>query len=476
MLAKSGVRRNALHRRSSRWSGRLLLAIVMAVVLLLSQPAHPTRANPDTTVDGFDVTQSVYASGDGDPYPNPNSGYADGATNLLGGQRDVIVTVTGGNLELNVDITDSELAHSQKSGVKGTTQVQWDGDDGGATSVDPNGLGSSHDLTNSGSDNAFIIGLIAADENVDVTITFYDYSADSISTCSKLTKTLPKHDSDDPARVVVFPFGAFGTGDGCTTAAQITDVGALTLFIDGSASEARDVTIDLLKTGIVDYGDLPGAGPDYASTLLEDDGAGHVVGSSLYLGSSIDGEADGQESSNADGDDNGDTDDEDGVAPTLGVTWQQGANGGSVDVTVVGDGCLNGWIDWDQDGTFEEYDAVWDDNEYVIQNKTGSGTYTFDVPVDPSGETFYARFRVFPELSGGGCATQTPAIGDKVQYLSGEVEDYEWTFSPTAVTLTRLDAISVPSRSPVGAVAAMLACLTGSVAIGGALMRRRQAR
>jgi hypothetical protein len=476
MLAKSRARRNVSLGGSSRWSGRLLLAIVVAFAVFLlffGKEVGPTQAGPAQTIDTFDKDQEVSQTGTGSAFGSVND-----AASIIGTNREVTATITVGGGSLTVKVNTAvtgHLGHSQETGVRGSTLITYDGDDdGGAAGLDPDGLGTVN--LEAGGDDAFIVGVRSSDHAGPLTITYY--SDNSKTTCSSLTKNMPILTSSDLPKAVVFRYSEFTTGSGCNSAANKNAVGAITVLIDGTAeaNEDWDITIDLIETNIVDYGDLPGADPDYANTLLENDGAGHVVGSSLYLGSSIDGEADGQESSNADGDDNGDTDDEDGVAPTLGVTWQQGVNGGSVDVTVVGDGCLNGWIDWDQDGTFEEYDAVWDDDEYVIQNKTGSGTYTFDVPVDPSGKTFYARFRVFPKLSGGGCATQTPAIGDKVQYMSGEVEDYQWTFSPTAVTLTRLDATSVPSRSPIGVAAAVLAVLTGSVAIGGVLMRRRRVR
>jgi len=65
----------------------------------------------------------------------------------------------------------------------------------------------------------------------------------------------------------------------------------------------------------------------------------------LYLGSSIDADLNGQASADASGDDaDADGDDEDGVSP--GLQWQNGTDGGSVTVTVVGSGWLVAWVDF----------------------------------------------------------------------------------------------------------------------------------
>jgi hypothetical protein len=482
MFAKSRARRNASLGSSSRWSGRLLLAIVVAFAVFLlffGQEVWPTQAGPAQTIDTFGKDQNVTKTGIGSAF-----GAVNDAASIIGTNREVTATVTVGGGSLSVKVNTAvvgHLSHSQESGVRGSTLITYDGNaDGGAAGLDPDGLGTVN--LEAGGDNAFIVGVRSSDHAGPLTITFY--SGNSTTTCSSLTKAMPILTSSDLPRAVVFRYSEFTPGSGCSSAANKNAVGAITVFIDGTASanEDWDITIDLIETDILDYGDLPGADPDYANTLLGDNGAGHVVGSTLYLGSTIDGEADGQESSNADGDDNGDTDDEDGVVPTTGFSWHQGENGGKVTVTVFGSGCLNGWIDWDQNGYFWHYQPgtgfVWDEDEYIIQNATtGSGDYTFDVPVDPGGKTFYARFRMLPQKDSS-CVTLDPEDGDgaKGQYLSGEVEDYQWGFDPTAVTLTRLDATSSPSRSPIGVAAPVLAVLTGSVAIGGVLMRRRRVR
>lgn len=198
----------------------------------------------------------------------------------------------------------------------------------------------------------------------------------------------------------------------------------------------------------MDYGDLPAA---YALTSEADDGARHAAGS-VYLGSCLDTEADGQASANADGDDTTvgsqthgtcapEGDDEDGLVPV--TPWQNGANGATLQVTVTGgDGCLSGWIDWDGDGDFA------DSGDHVLDMapvSSGVQQVSFDVPsgvFTGSGpqNVFFGRFRLVElDSQSAGCG-QLPALTVNGAAGSGEVEDYAWAFSSTAVQLKHLQA------------------------------------
>ena len=167
------------------------------------------------------------------------------------------------------------------------------------------------------------------------------------------------------------------------------------------------------------------------------DGPRHCI-STLYLGSVIDLDADGQETNTSDGDDLDGTDDEEGVVYT-GTPWADGTNGASVNVTIggSGSGCLNGWLDWDMDGDFDDAD------EHIISNATVTAgttpTYSFDVPSGTfpgSGpnRTFNARFRLFDSCP------LNPATAYVGTSSNGEVEDYQWGFYPTAISVKSFDA------------------------------------
>ncbi len=175
----------------------------------------------------------------------------------------------------------------------------------------------------------------------------------------------------------------------------------------------------------LDYGDLPD-GP--YPTLSSNNGPSHIIGT-LYFGNLVDAELDGQPDANAKGDDNANLDDEEGINFVGGI-FPGETSYISVNVSQ-GNGYLQGWIDYNADGDF---------------NDTGEQIYTdFALPIglnmltitaDPSasiGKTF-TRFRISTVL---GLGYTGPAP-------DGEVEDYEviirnpvaiWHFDENAGTI-----------------------------------------
>ncbi|MBT3388773.1 MAG: hypothetical protein HN413_00020, partial [Chloroflexi bacterium] len=172
-----------------------------------------------------------------------------------------------------------------------------------------------------------------------------------------------------------------------------------------------------LPQAALDFGDLPAA---YSLTMNADDGARHTT-SSIYLGASIDGESDGQESASADGDDTNDTDDEDGVS--VPGAWTDSAGGGAVDVTVTGGaGCLSAWLDWDGDNDFTGAN----DQILAMQEvSAGVNNLTFDVPAGKSSGDYYTRFRLAPDTGTQGDCSDDAALGPTGLVSGGEVEDHK---------------------------------------------------
>lgn len=155
----------------------------------------------------------------------------------------------------------------------------------------------------------------------------------------------------------------------------------------------------------VDYGDAPD--PDYP-TLLANGGARHVITPSLYLGSTYDSENFANPSVNADGDDNENLDDEDGlIIPVL----KKGRTD-SIQITISGgsSGIPHIWIDWNQNGSWLEMD------ERIYPGIIGTGTHMLPVrtPFSAFTGTTYLRCRLCVDYS-------CDYVG--LQY-SGEVEDY----------------------------------------------------
>jgi len=195
----------------------------------------------------------------------------------------------------------------------------------------------------------------------------------------------------------------------------LTDGFDVSFYIKGDVKPAQvfDVSLVLeyettpVEAPVLDYGDAPD--PTYATLLASDGARSLVTDTSPTLGTLVDGEADGQPTSGADGDDLADLADEDGVS--FGTI--QAAATGTATVTIGRPGNVNGWIDFDASGTF-------DVDEQVASDVTASGTVTFAVPADATVGTTFARFRI-TDTAG---ASPTGYVG------LGEVEDYSVEIAP----------------------------------------------
>jgi hypothetical protein len=156
-----------------------------------------------------------------------------------------------------------------------------------------------------------------------------------------------------------------------------------TIVLDSGAVETN-VLFGVRDFGTADWGDLAGY-----PTLESENGPRHTVVPGFQLGANIDGELDGQPTANADGDD-AVMGDEDGVTIiSNGGLLQPGANTLRVVVNGVG-GYLNGWIDWNNNGSWDDPgDRVFDDLDL------NPGTYDLVVnsPVGMAGGPLAARFR-----------------------------------------------------------------------------------
>jgi len=194
------------------------------------------------------------------------------------------------------------------------------------------------------------------------------------------------------------------------------------LSFTGAASdgEVEDYLIEILNsipTGL-DFGDAPVS----YQTLLANNGARHQIVPSVYLGSLIDAETDGQPCPMALGDDLNNLDDEDGVA--VQNTLLAGP-GGYIFVTASTNGYLNAWIDHEPNGTWVE-----PTDHVIIDRPLVPGVNYIHIMIHPFANIgyTYARFRfsTMPGLNFYGPATD------------GEVEDYKmfiypnsWYYMPT---------------------------------------------
>jgi hypothetical protein len=321
---------------------RLLVVVALFAVMLFH--AVPRAGAAPLLVDDFNViTNALVLSVT--MANSPQNGLTDdpGTSSILGGERDVQGIVTAGDGTMTINASDSSLfSHSQPVGLRGQSIITWDGNDGNAAVLNGNGLGIN--LTATGNDT-FILGSVSNDLATQVEVRVYSGAAN----WSSQTVSIPAGSLE---LAVPFFFSGFSLGGG--TGADFTNVGAIQLIINSAATPttALDMVIDFFtvtsSTAYQDFGDAPNT----YSTVSSSNGPFHVMGN-LVLGSLSDGEADGNPTALANGDDNTNLDDEDGVVRT-GLPWANGANGGQVQVTVTGatSACLSGWMDFLPDGNF----------------------------------------------------------------------------------------------------------------------------
>jgi uncharacterized repeat protein (TIGR01451 family) len=188
--------------------------------------------------------------------------------------------------------------------------------------------------------------------------------------------------------------------------AVLTDDGELTNGVLSTVVE-NYLDVDL------DFGDLPdtgtGSGTGNYETLLADNGPRHII-QGVYLGGSApDAETNGLQSAAADGDDSDGIDDEDGVVIGMLVA----GSSAEISVTASGSGVLNAWIDWNNDGEFQDGEQIFSDEALAA----GVNVLSLNVPPGAVIGDAAVRFRVTDTTGQGGDSPSGFAA-------SGEVEDY----------------------------------------------------
>lgn len=263
---------------------------------------------------------------------------------------------------------------------------------------------------------------------------------------------------------VILPAGqAFAPADQGSDDAADSDVDPATgrTIVTTLIAGEQDLTWD---AGIVpprDFGDLPD-GP--YPTRLGSGGALHRIVAGFQFGATIDSESDGQPDSTA----TGDGADEDGVirlaAPnSASGGWADGnaadGNGCRLQITIGGGpGVVQAWLDF---GSGLASVVLRDAAGVPIPGGSfapGAHVVTCDVPVGTfnggTSRSIYGRFRL---SSAGGLGLTGPAP-------DGEVEDYLFSFGPTAVTIRDFRASSGVSSDAVWALGMLLLALIGFVA------------
>jgi|GEM_PF-3026310 len=157
-----------------------------------------------------------------------------------------------------------------------------------------------------------------------------------------------------------------------------------------------------------DFGDAPD--PTYP-TLLANDGARHIY-LAPYMGVGVDSDPDGQPTINADGDDNDEWDDEDGVEQV--GQWFTGETG-EIDINMTWTpfgGNLSAWVDFNQDGDWDDAGEQIFADMYLSEGTTH--TLIVSIPGDALLGPTYARFRMSTDSG----------LSYTAEASDGEVEDH----------------------------------------------------
>jgi uncharacterized repeat protein (TIGR01451 family) len=209
---------------------------VLRTIILMTTAVGAHASFATTIIDSFSTNQSALTL-TFPPAGTSASSSVSGA-DILGGERDVQVNLTGGVIAGNTMsgvVSSGFFSYSQDATIAGSAVVQWDGNDGSAT-LNPNGLGGV-DLTSGGSQDVVRLGFFFDDLPANVSVSVYSDATHA----STATLTLPGLIFSSTNTDI--PMSAFTASLG--SGADFTHVGAITLTM-GSATTAPDIVLDSL--------------------------------------------------------------------------------------------------------------------------------------------------------------------------------------------------------------------------------------
>lgn len=370
---------------------------------------QPTGSAPDGEVEDYEVSIDELDFGDAPDPAYPTLSASSGASHLMPGGGPWLML--GSQIDGESDGQPTPLADGDD-----LTNLQ---DEDGVLFATPQLYpGTVAQITVLAGVNAAVSGFAYLDAWVDFNADGTWGAAEKIFTSQVLTFTGPATPT-----VLTFPVPS-GSVAGPTFARFRLSTTATGLAPIGFASdgEVEDYRVDIAEEIPVDWGDLPAGYP----VLAANNGAHHLLSSSLCFGSTADAEPDGQPSINADGDDTNLTypgipyppGDEDGVIQTCSALMPGGY--ASVDVVASQPGILDAWIDFNLDTTWTQ-----PGDQIFSSQPLGQGTNSllFPVPLTASsGIPAHCRFRI---TSGSGAYPGGSASPTGLAY-DGEVEDYHW--------------------------------------------------
>jgi hypothetical protein len=367
----------------------------------------PVGAANDGEVEDYTVTAGALDFGD-----LPDTGVGNGPGNYA--------TLVADNGPRHPIVAGLRIGANEDAEGDGQPNAGANGDDTNGTPDDEDGVNTA--------DLSLTVGA-----NADVRVTATNTLAQPAQLCGFIDFNGDGDfaDAGETAPAVAVPSGSnnalFTVGFGVVPATTATSSYArFRLSTGGGACSpvgtAVDGEVEDYPVGIVarDFGDLPdtgaGSGPGNYATLLADGGASHTIVPNLFIGATVDAEADGQPGAAANGDDaNGTPDDEDGVNPAD-LALQRGVAPNVRVTTTNGTGSaalLCGFIDYNGDGDFADAGET---AQVAVPNGTTGAVLTLAFGAVPNSAvaTSYARFRLSNDAA---CAPSGAST-------SGEVEDY----------------------------------------------------
>ncbi|MFZ6026504.1 MAG: SdrD B-like domain-containing protein [Chloroflexota bacterium] len=283
-----------------------------------------------------------------------------------------------------------------------------------------------------------------------ITVSLYDATTGAlIATTTTVTGTNTYQFSGLPAGNYRVAFNKAGQLNLLTITTEpddslCTNVGSACNNWTQVSLSGNTANVDFGLYALMDCGDLPSTYNVSAyqyGTQLAANGPCHIHTtdrnadlnpSEHYMGS-VDYEPDGQPNSTA----TGDGSDENGVVRAPYELWTPNTTV-HLTVTVTGDNAyLAAWFDWNRDGDFN------DSGEYRYYGQLAEGARSLPLVLPSNcctGSTntlLNVRFRLYQGFSPPAVIAPTGVVVD------GEVEDYQWAFSPTHVTVETATAYTV---------------------------------
>jgi hypothetical protein len=177
---------------------------------------------------------------------NITSSTITNAAQVIGGTRFVQVQVAGG-FNVTSAIDGGFISHSQDASTKGASFLVWDGNP--AAGIQAAGLGGV-DLLEDGASGVKLV-IEAYDfptaQPLKITFTIYDAS-DPTGTKKVSVGSLSLNGGISSTQTRIIPFTSFAKLDTAQSAADLTNVGAITMLIDGSQSPSHDVVLSFIGT------------------------------------------------------------------------------------------------------------------------------------------------------------------------------------------------------------------------------------